>query len=370
VEAESGVRLPQVPDEPLGYWIDRVTVRARLTLIVDQTRVIEDAATDNNLRQAEEMLDALWSGLRRRRHTSEVLQMGDVASEVLTAHDLRRVTGTMSGIPFGLPYLDVISDGAQPGDTVAIVGRPGTGKTYLCLNCANQAYDFGEVPLIVSMEMSPQQCVRRILALRSGVPASLIRLGRLSFWGREQLLAEVSHLREVRGERPFYIFKGSLDSTVEDLESWVRDLRPTVLYVDGAYLLRSKRHMDKRWERVTYTAEFLKSLADHFAIPVVETYQFNRRGPGRLGNIAYSDAIPQLASIVLSLTDEDRGRRRTMSWGGTSYKMVELLKGREGERGRFRLLFDMNRMVIREDAVVEGMEEGMQTLADEEGADG
>jgi replicative DNA helicase len=363
VEKETGVTFPEFPDEPMGYWMESVQRRSRLNLMLLHSREVLEAAGDGDLTAAEERMLTLWSKLRSRQQAGQVVQVGQVSGAVTKAHDTRQTRGVLAGIPFGLPYLDVISDGAQPGETVAIVGRPGTGKTYLCLNCANQAYEEGEVPLVVSMEMSPQQCVRRLLALRAHVPASMVRLGRLSFWGRKKLMLEANKLEGLSRDRPFWVFRGSLQSTVEDLVEWVRDLRPTVLYVDGAYMLRSRTMSDKRWERVTYTAEFLKSLAGEFAIPVIETYQFNRRGPGRLSNVAYSDAIPQLASIVMSLSEEGRGRRR--GWSGVSYKLVELLKGREGERGRFRLLYDMNRMFIRQESVLEGMEDGLQTLEEE-----
>jgi hypothetical protein len=37
-----------------------------------------------------------------------------------------------------------------------------------------------------------------------------------------------------------------------------------------------------------------------------------------------------------------------------SYKIFELLKGREGERGTVRVIYDMGRMEIKQDSVVSG----------------
>ena len=36
------------------------------------------------------------------------------------------------------------------------------------------------------------------------------------------------------------------------------------------------------------------------------------------------------------------------------YKILDLLKGREGERGRIRLIYDMTRMLIEQDSVIDG----------------
>lgn len=97
----------------------------------------------------------------------------------------------------------------------------------------------------------------------------------------------------------------------------------------------------------------IKTIALEFNLPMIMSYQFNRKGPG-LANIGYSDAVGQLASIVIGIRDEvavptefdERLRRR--------WKLVDLLKGREGETGVIRVLYDMARMYITQDRVVRG----------------
>jgi len=179
----------------------------------------------------------------------------------------------------------------------------------------------------------------------------MIRLGRLSFWGRERLVSDVGRLQDLGGQ-PFYLMQGSLKTTVEDLVLKVRELRPSALYVDGAYLLRTRSKNASHWERIAETAEYLKMMATEFSIPTLATYQFNRRGPGSLGNIAHSDVVGQLASIVIGIDEEDEEDARTFS--SRQYKILELLKGREGERGTIRMVYDMNRMQISQESVIRG----------------
>jgi len=149
------------------------------------------------------------------------------------------------------------------------------------------------------------------------------------------------------------LMQGTFNTTVEDIFIRVKELRPTSLYVDGAYLLRSKNKNQARWERVTETAEFLKLIASEFNIPTISTYQFNRKGPG-LGNIGYSDAVGQLASIVIGI-EEDEAVAQT-SWGAKQTKLLTLFKGREGERGQIRILYDMEHMQIRQQEIVSGFD--------------
>jgi len=231
------------------------------------------------------------------------------------------------------------------------VGRPGVGKSYFLGNMSLYSYrEMQAVPLVVTMEMSAVQWSRRLAALESSVTAQMLRLGRLSIYGKNQLQQAINIFAGM--DRPYYILQGSLNSTVEDLALRVQELRPSVVYVDGAYLMQTKEKNKARWERVTTVAEYQKMIAKEFDIPIIASWQFNRKGPGSLGNIAYSDAISQLASIVCGIEDEKK-QGQTM-WEARVYKILKLLKGREGERGVIRVLYDMDRMVIEQDSVISG----------------
>ena len=146
----------------------------------------------------------------------------------------------------------------------------------------------------------------------------------------------------------------------------VQELRPTVVYVDGAYLMQTKDRTKAKWENVTAIAEYQKMIAKDFNIPVIASWQFNRKGPGSLGNISYSDAIGQLASIVCGITDE-KGAEKINRWQRRSYKILNLLKGREGEKGVMKVLYDMGRMVIEQHSVVSGYD--LESAAEEEEED-
>ena len=362
ITAETKVAFPAFPDEPIEYWIAKVDQRHQSRLIMDATAELTELAGEGKILKAKQIIRDLWLQLEIKGKADRVCNLSQAAVEVVRAHDERQRFPGMKGVPFGLEYLDVISDGAQGSDTVAVCGRPGVGKSMFCLAMANYAYNADEAPLVVSMEMPTKQCARRLIALRTGIPATLIRLGRLSYFGRDKLVADVSRLQQVTGDHPFYLMQGSLISAVEDLVVRVRELKPTCMYVDGAYLLRSKAQQESRWERVTYTAEFLKMIATEFNIPVIATYQFNRRGPGSLGNIAFADSIGMLASIVIGISDESV--EEANSWVPVSFKIIELLKGREGEKGVIRCIYDMARTRILQDKVLKGA--GMQALATEE----
>lgn len=356
VEAETGVIIQPFPDEPIGYWLDRFERRNQSFIISDGNAQIAELLKGGDVEKARKKIRSVHLELESRHPEERLYRFPEVLQEVVEDHDALQMKGSIDGVPFGIEHLDYVTNGAQPGDTVAFVGRPGLGKSYLLLSSANCAYNHRKVPLVVTLEMPVKQCVRRILALRSHVPATLIRIGKVGWYGRRLLTATVVDVVD-NNPQPFYFMQGSLGSTVEDLVLRIRETRPDIVYVDGAYMLRTSGRQDSQWERVTATAEFLKRIATEFMIPVVSTYQFNRRGPGSLGNIALSDTVGQLASIVVGISEEEEDD--VGSFEPQQFKLLELLKGREGERGLIRIVYDMQRMQIRQHSVIRGWDAGV-----------
>jgi replicative DNA helicase len=353
LEAETTVSFPKFPNEPFSYWVSRVTKRKESSILSKLTKDVQSALSSGDVDGAKDLLGEARVNLTSTSKKIETLfGLSSLADRVVAAHDKRQHGHEMSGIPFGIPYIDELSDGAQPGDTVALVGRPSVGKSYILFSMANSAWNAGKEPLVVSMEMPPVQCARRIIAMRTGMNSTKLRLGRIGFFGRRKLLTDISSLKEMEGPgRHFYILAGSLKSTVEDLGLLVMELKPSALYIDGAYLLRIKSKQNAKWERVSDTAEYLKMMSNELQIPIIATYQFNRRGPGSLGNIGLSDTIGQLASIVIGIDDEEQDQT---VFRARQFKLLELLKGREGEKGLIRLLYDMGVTSIRQHSVIKG----------------
>jgi len=351
VAQDTGVTFQSFPDEPLDYWIQRVEQRRRASMMMHAVREITALVTEGHIDEAMSQMQNGVVQIQARGGGSSLVKFTDSVPRVIAEHDrVQRLSGR-NGVPFGIPYLDEISDGAQAGDTVAIVGRPSLGKSYILAAMALAAFLFGATPLVATYEMNYIQWTRRLLALMAHVSASLIRLGKVGHFGRLRLLEHSRVLEDMSNQ--LYLMQGTIKSTVEDLILICQEVRPSALYVDGAYLLRTSLKQGARWERVADTAEALKLLAMEMNIPVISTYQFNRKGAGELANIGSSDAVGQLASIVISLdNDEDQADLRTFS--PRQYKTLELIKGREGERGKVKMLYDMLTMNITQTEVISG----------------
>ena len=360
VKRKLNIEFGKYSDEPLGYWIDEIVKRWQNKIMVATEKEILGHINAGDTEKAVATARDLSLKLSENYCRDRVVKSDKAINLVLDDHRKKKWNYELSGIPFGFPYLDEISDGAQPSDTIAIVGRPSAGKTYFLLNMVLHAYLSNHVPLVLSMEMSVLQCMRRILALHSKVNATLIRIGHVGYYGESKLIESAEQFRSGIGTK-IHFLEGSLKSNVEDLALRIQEVRPDVLYVDGAYLLRTRTKTPSRWERVAETAEILKTIAKDFNIPVIATYQFNRRGIG-LDNIALSDAIGQLASIVCGIEDdpEDKKNERLSADQQKKktkfHKLLHILKGREGETGCLKILFDMGIMSITQKEILDDRE--------------
>jgi hypothetical protein len=63
-------------------------------------------------------------------------------------------------------------------------------------------------------------------------------------------------------------------------------------------------------------------------------------------------AMSQFASVIISFELEREEDRNNPS--PIQYRILNLIKGRDGESGKLRVLFDMNRSTLEQDEVIEG----------------
>ena len=153
------------------------------------------------------------------------------------------------------------------------------------------------------------------------------------------------------------LIEGNMGLSVTDIMFKVQEYRPDVLYVDGMYMLKPSTGSAnrQRWELVMNAVEELKQLALTESLPVVVSTQFAKKGvKDGMEGIGYSYSIAQAASVGLSIENMDNNEDTGQCTDTTIYKMLRVLKGREGENGSIRLKYDMYRSTIEEDGVIEG----------------
>lgn len=352
VELECEFSFPEyAPDEPFEYWLDQLMLFNQHCFIQEGIDRIYRELNNGRTLRAADFVKSMHDGLMRFDPRSNISRIDERAGEAIRRHDEIQQGLRLSGVPVGFEYIDRVTGGAQEGDKWSYVGRPGVGKTFLALQAVRGAASMGEKVLLVSMEMSGMQMARRHLSMGAGIDAKLFRLGRLSYFARNMVSRYYDETVLGQGDL-IQIVEGRLNLNVRDIVVSIRTFKPKLVVVDGAYMVSP---MEKRgnstWERVLNVANELKKVAQDEAVPVIGTYQFNRDGARsqKLENIAGSDAIGQVSSVVLSIADEAFS---CDSYVPIVYKIVELLKGREGEKGKIRIRCDMRRSSVEQESVL------------------
>jgi len=219
-----------------------------------------------------------------------------------------------------------------------------THNTFLLLFMALNAWKKGGVPILfVSMEMKPEVIFQRLATMFTGVPLTHLMKGDLSTKDYKDFFKTITGL--VDNDAPFYVVDGNLSSTAEDIWVLGRQLKPDALFIDGAYLVRHPDTRLNKYARIEANCEIFKtSLAGDLDIPVCLSYQFNREAvktkkdeTAGLEHIAGSDAIGQLSSVVLGLMQSENVET-------LSSRVVDILKGRNGEQGQFPIHWDFQTM--------------------------
>lgn len=353
IEVSSGISVPwdNFPVEPIAYWVDQVKERSMLLQAGNVLALAQDAMGRRDLPKLRECIQNVYIQLEEGRSEYSVQSAVDASREVVELHNKVQQNSTeIPGIPFAFPYLNLISGGMWGGDIISLIGRPATSKSYLALNEARLSYDRGHKVLFVSMEMPIIQCARRFSALRTGINYNRLRFGRVSSFGMQKLEEDIELMES---QESFQWLSGGIFGTIDRIYAQIKHYRPDIVYIDGAYLIRTTTSGGQRWERVLQVLELLKQVALAENIPVYLTTQFNKTAPGTLEGVAFSDGIAQLSSMAISL-DTDGADDASMS-RPIQYRNLKLLKGRDGETGKIRVELDFDRMKFSQNTVLSGM---------------
>lgn len=319
--------------EPHKYYYDRMQHR-NVKLALKKT--LQGAADKINEDVPYEALSDLTSSvvdLTNLKRATKLINFSQVGGKVVkNEFDKVRHPDTEYGLKFGWPSFDNMSGGLVGGDVVSIVGRPAMGKTYMMLYGAINAWKDGKVPLFISMEMKTTLIAQRIAALTTKTSATELKMAMVADKKYRNMLKQLYAMKK---QQDFWIADGALSATTNDLLILCQQLHPDVLFIDGAYLLQHENLRLPRWEKVSTNAEAIKSnIAEAMNIPVVVSYQLNRETTKKkisdvgVENIAYSDSIGQLSSVVLGLFEEENIETKLQ-------RKVRILKGRHGESGEF-----------------------------------
>lgn len=335
--------------EPPAYYMKEVESRYMHTSLKNMVAQAHSLLSDKNPEKALETLLTAVADLNKHKHRNSLFDFRDSAETIYNEYISQWNDNSKSNLHFGWPTLDEMTNGLRGGDLCTFVGRPASGKTFLLLYNAHNAWSRDRVPLFVSMEMKNIIIEQRLAAMHSHKPLKYLLRAEMTKAAMEAMMLELNFAKEK--SNPFWIVDGNLTTTIDDIIMLARQLNPSVILVDGAYLLRHPNPKVSKWDRLTDNAEWLKQrVATDLDIPVVCSYQLSREAAKKakkngevsgLEDIYGTDAIGQLSTMVMGLFEDDSPETLVR-------RKVEILKGRNGETGQFYINWDFMKMDFHE----------------------
>ena len=251
----------------------------------------------------------------------------------------------VTGVPTGLTKLDEMTAGLQPSDLILIAGRPSMGKTAFALSIAQHVgIKLHMKVLVLSLEMSSQQLVQRLLSSEGRVDSLAVRTGRLQAQDWHRLTSAAGRLSEA----PIFI-DDSPGLSVLEVRAKARRMKAEhgldVIVIDYLQLMRGRANLDNRQQEISEISRSLKALAKELNVPVVALSQLSRaietRGDNspRLSDLRESGALEQDADVIMFLHRPSFYSKDAMEEEARKTAEVHIGKQRNGPTGKLEVSF-------------------------------
>jgi replicative DNA helicase len=211
--------------------------------------------------------------------------------------------GEITGVSTGLPDLDIMLAGLNPGKLYILAGRPGMGKSALALDMARHASRGldGTPVLFFSHEMPDVELAQRSLCSEGRVDGAVARIGGMTSADFSRLgdAANVLHQSNLWIDDTPVMTAAGIAAKAKAMK---KKHGLGLVIIDYLQLLDGE---GKRYEIVTEASRRLKLLSKEIDAPVVALCQLNRSLESRedkrpkMSDLRESGALEQDADVIL-----------------------------------------------------------------------
>lgn len=174
-----------IPVEKLMSWVDMEFTTAFLPQHIanleeeSNKRRVQNLARQlsvvQSVDEANILIDRYSNSLTEMSKTEPVPLKTGLARLMKEIERRYGLSGSITGMSYGITDLDQYTEGMHKGDLVIVAGSSSMGKTSFALGAAESAASLGFKVLVFSCEMTTEQLLMRSIASNSGVPLGLIR---------------------------------------------------------------------------------------------------------------------------------------------------------------------------------------------------
>ena len=335
VKAETGYYLDKLKNEYLSNRLKNI--------IIKSGSMLKEDAASRVLSEMQAQLATL------SKFTSNVRDLdvtdADKAIKHFEATKIRSAEmGGSPGIKTGFEAIDLAyPTGMAPGHLIVAIGWPGRGKTWFTSYLACKAWEQGFKPMIVSLEMSPENMRDRIYTmLGSGLfKASELATGEINIddfrsWSNKKF--------ENKNGFVLVSNEGMSEVTPATIQGKIDQHKPDLVILDYHQLFSdNKKSMGATERNMNISREF-KMLAMTNNIPVIDITAAtmddvsDQDNPPMLSQVAWSKAIEYDADMAIAIH----------KYTGTQMIEVVSRKNRHGQEFGMYLDWDINRGIVKE----------------------
>jgi replicative DNA helicase len=281
----------------------------RRELIRSTTKLFESAYDDSQdvddiVSQVNDLSISLQGMIHRNFDVKSLYEVMEQCIEKAKRRKMMSEQNLSFGIPMPLGKMQKILGGWHPGELTILAARPSMGKTAFSLKIATHCAERNHKVLFVSLEMSSELLVDRILTGKSNVDSEKYKNGTVS---KHELYTVECAFDEMSHYNIEIVDQGSM--SVDDIYSLIKKQRPDIAIIDYIQLIGKSRgfKFDNRNQEIGYVSRRLKMAAKDFQLPVIALSQLNRGVEGRvnkhplLSDLRESGDLEQDADLVMFL---------------------------------------------------------------------
>lgn len=248
-----------------------------------------------------------------------------------------------SGIMMKIAAFDeAYPTGLAGGHLIVVIGWSGYGKSWFTSYMACQAWLQGFKPMIVSLEMSPEQVRDRIYTIlgsgmfsNRGFSKGDVVIDRFNNWGKSNL----------QGKQDFVIVsnQGNADVTVNTVQAKIDQYQPDIVIADYHQLFGDAGGSQSEVLRNRNISRDFKLLAVRNNIPIVDITQATQSDtssmdePPLISQVAWSKGIQHDADLAIAVHKDPMGDEM----------MILGRKNRHGPLFGFILNWDIDKGEVR-----------------------
>ena len=328
-----------------GYYLDKLKneyLSARLkNIIIHAGSSLKEDAASRVLSDMQSKLSTLAKFTNNVRDI-DITDAESAENHFLSVKERSAVMGGAPGILTGFEAIDkAYPTGMAPGHLIVAIGWPGRGKTWFTSYLACKAWEQGFKPMIISLEMSPENMRDRIYTmLGSGLfKASDFSKGDVNIddfrsWSKKKF----------DNKNGFILVsnEGTAEVTPAVVQGKIDQHKPDLVILDYHQLFNDNKRSQSEVERNRNISREFKLLAVANNIPVIDITAAtaddisDQDEPPMMSQVAWSKAIEYDADMAMAIH----------RYPGTNMVEVVSRKNRHGQDFDFYLDWDINRGII------------------------